>query len=112
MDNNPVQRFLTSQESNALTLLRYVEGLFETKPQRLGGSLGMTESAIAAMKRVQAGKPYRIERLSGDDYRVHFTLPELYRYVEFCCKQVGLTLNPDGSLTTRDGRTLTLEDTQ
>lgn len=81
------------------------------KPQRLGGTLTMAMNAVAALNKYSPAKPYRIKPDDKSDmYKVYFTLKELYRYAIFCCRQVGLTLNNDGSLTTHDGRTVTLED--
>lgn len=113
MSTLPAQRHLTAKETNVLKLLQYAEGLAETQPRRLGGTLTMPDEAVAGMRKMKVARPYRIERDAiSEQNRCQFTLDQLFRYVEFCCGQAGLTIHSDGSITTHDGRTLTLAEVQ
>lgn len=106
-----MQRYLTPKETNALKLLKYAESLAEASPKRLAGTLSMPIEAVMAMERAKVARPYLVERDVGTGQcRVHFTLQQLYRYVEFVCEMCGLDVQLDGSIKTNDGRTLTLEE--
>lgn len=71
----------------------------------------MTDEAIAAMYRCKAAHPYRVVRDGNTEMSsCRFTLIELFKYVHYCCEQVGMRVNLDGSISTEDGRTLTVED--
>lgn len=96
-----LNRPLSAHEDNAIKLVQYFNQLGDAKA--LFGSLTMSSDAVDVLTRMMIATPINVEvDYKQNMAKVRFLLPELYKYAKFACDMAGLTLNIDGSLTTKD----------
>lgn len=101
MSSKPLPRPLTKTEQKVVDLITTFDTLVENK--KLTTFLWMSENAIKALDTSQVARPIKV---TWDDrqklFKAFFTLPEFLRYINYCVKQIGITVGIDGTITTFD----------
>lgn len=101
-------RELTNNEMAVLNHLKNFERLIDEK--RLSIALMFKPESAARL----AHEGIRLVSCEYDRvaemYKIRLTLTEYKKYLDLMCKQIGMTVEIDGSVKTYDGLTVTLEE--
>lgn len=102
-------RELTAEESQVFKFLRINERFI--KEWRLSATVHMKPKALDTVVRLGIAKPLKTDfNKDAGLYYVTFLMSEFQSYLRFCCRQVGFTVQLDGSIKTVDNLTLEMSE--